>query len=99
VSYVPYYGSYRAARYINHVGNRFGLAGTTAAHLIALPLAPIEFAGLWGDAVNDAIKPENIDDEGIYGCRLPLHRETGVCGGTVFLPGIEKNFSKVDFYW
>lgn len=105
ITYAPYYASYETAHAINSVGARFGVVGSVVSHVLAVPFAPVEAAGLGGDVLIDWVKGHTVDnesicDEGKIGYINPLHSflPNPFKGPQVYLPGIHGN-GEVDFEW
>ncbi len=109
IPYSVYYFTYNAGELLQDAGSHFGPIGTAIAGTVALPLVPLEAAGLGGDTGIDVLKGwlfghESIYDEGVICYINPLHSvlPPSLRGPKAYLPGLYKDPSgavKVDFVW
>lgn len=99
--YAAYFSAYETGKGINWVGDHLGAPGKVAAHALALPLVPMEVAGLAGnELIGIGILASNHGKSNMY---------EGITGGIVpsfiskdapkvYLPGIRQDGS-IDFSW
>jgi len=110
-AYLVYWGTYEAARHVNDLGCRFGIAGSITAHVVTAPHVIPEAGGLAVDTLGNLAKGETVWQEGVKDQPL-LGNETGgrelskalgdLLGSQVpthmVFPGLRQDHT-IDFAW